>query len=561
MSDTSDADVGPPVSTNGKSLALSASNTDVYPQPALDQELGVSMAMPFSVPAVLAGIGNYDTGNAQVLLRRSDISVRQLVDMRAKDGQSRSLYRLMTLPIRAALLNASWVPATDGEAEQEFIQAMFDLPAHAGGMETTWHRFIAQVLLGLFDGFSAFEFVFQVPETGDLKGKITLKKMAYRPSDTVFFIVDDHGNFNGFQQKTVFQGRPIDVFVEPDYAFYYAANEEENPMYGVSFFHSAFYHYDKKVKLYYLAHLAAQHRAVGTRVGKIPRGANHNEKEAFRRALSDFGLAQAMLVPDGYSVDELAKSMQTFDFLGLIDHHDKQMARSVLAFFVNEDKPTRLVDFSSSEDDMFLLMERAIMDEVAGLINSQIVPRFIDWNFGSGKYPQFQFGAFTDEQKAAIRTTFNALAVAPQTNVTPEFMFQIEKIMADELGLDIDYDDIQARIEAENALEQKAKTIGLENAIAAGKDGPPAPGYDAQAKQGPDIKPRNPPGSGNLPPAPKGPSGQGGSGSAPAASSNAQVNGPGNASLSFKVGSPGYVSLSELARSVLEELGGNLSDS
>ena len=57
-----------------------------------------------------------------------------------------------------------------------------------------------------------------------------------------------------------------------------AAQEEERKFYGISFFQSAFYHYDKKVKLYYTAHLAAQRAAVGTRVGTVPQQATKAAK-------------------------------------------------------------------------------------------------------------------------------------------------------------------------------------------------------------------------------------------------------------------------------------------
>jgi Intein splicing domain/HNH endonuclease len=883
VSDTTDVEIGLPVPTNGNSsLALTASTSPTQPVPQMDAELGVIMSMPFSIPAVLAGIGNYDTGDAQILLRRSDISVRQLIDMRTKDGQARALYRLMTLPIRAALQNSSWVASDDGgDAEAEFCEQMFSLPAHAGGMETTFHRFIAQVLLGIFDGFAAFEFVYHVPELGPLKGKVALKKMAHRPADTVFFLVDDHGNFNGFQQKcysgdtlvplldgttvtigelstrsepfwvystdeqgkivpgkatarktsdsepllevvldngksarctythpwrmrdgsykraydlvagdslmpfyrqrqklsgngldyeqvwhpegwstsktgpwqwthamvaastvgsarggevihhvdfnrfnndpsnlqrvtkqqhsdihqasghlsikyahawwatpegksrraeiaavwgashatpefsadttdrmyerwsvgvydgvaatreakkrgrevdvlefkqladaglsrdealaklgvgrmymqrilqehnlhgwrdlkkwpvnhkvvsvrrvpaeavydievenyhnfaldigvfvhnTVFQARPIDVYIEKDNAFYWAANEEENPFYGISFFQSAFYHYDKKTKLYYLAHLAAQHRAVGTRVGHIPRNANTAEKQAFRKALGDFGLAQAMLVPEGFSVDELSKSMQAFDFLGLINHHDDQMAKSVLVLFLDDTKPTRLVDFSDANDDMFLLMERAIMGEIAAKINHEIVPKFIDWNFGSGKYPEFQWGAFTDEQKSAIRTTFNALAIAAQTNVTPEFMFEMEKLMAEELGLDIDYDAIEQRQKAEAELEAKAKAAGLNNLV-----NPPPPG--TQSPQ--STQPPGQPGQGSTQGAASGATVDAGATATKTAGASVTST-PGASVAVTNPQSPGVITLTELARDVLEELRGSI---
>ena len=55
------------------------------------------------------------------------------------------------------------------------------------------------------------------------------------------------------------------IFPGPDHrrqdrerdALYFANDEAERPFYGVSMFESAFYHYDKKTKLYYIAHQRA----------------------------------------------------------------------------------------------------------------------------------------------------------------------------------------------------------------------------------------------------------------------------------------------------------------
>lgn len=463
----------------------------------LEVELGVPMAMPFAMPAVLGGAGWQNRrGDEQILFRNQEPTVQQLVEMRRKDGQARALYRLLTLPIRAALQNCSFIPAEGDTGEAEFIENMMTLPSVAGGMKINFHRVVAQALMAIFDGFSAFEQVYWVPSVGPLKGKVTLKKLAFRPADTVYFIIDPNGNYRGFQQKTVFQGRPIDVYIAPENSFYYAANEEESPFYGVSYFESAFYHYDKKVKLYYLAHLAAQNRAVGVRIGKMPAGADMKTKQMFRTALSNFGIAQAMLVPDGYSVEELAKSAQNFDYLPLIEHHDQMMSRSVLAMFLDDDKSSRLVDFSSQKDDMFILMEHSIMDELAATFNNYLFPKFIDWNFGSGCYPEFQWGAFTEEQKAAIRVTFNALAIAQQTNVSPEFMFELEKLMAEQIGLEIDYQAIEERLEAKIKLESLQDQNNIQNEQAGGAavtgigpGGKPVGGAPSGGQRGPTQAP------------------------------------------------------------------------
>jgi len=418
------------------------------PKPRSMVQVGFDDNMPFTEPY----------NGSHLVHKHSEVTVQQLVRMRRTDGQARALYRLVTLPIRAALQTATFVPAQieeGGESEAEFIEQLFTLPPNAGGMSVPLTRVIAQMLQAVFDGYSPFEMVFWQPKTGPLKNKWTLKKLNYLPADTVKFLVTEDGSFDGFRQVTQKPGGKIlDVKIPREACVYYAAQEEENKFYGLSYFESAYYHYDKKVKLYYLMHLAAQRSAVGTRVGTVPEDHDPAELAAFRQGISDIGVAQWMTKPETYLV-ELLKETGNFDFLSYINHHNSQMSKSILAAFFDENQGTggdaSLVDFGKQTDSLFVMMLQTIMTEIASIINHYIIPRFIDWNFKSGKYPEFRWGPFTDDDKDAIQEIFKAIAGIQGGNFTPEFAREIEKKISDQLGLEIDYETIERE---EDELEQ-----------------------------------------------------------------------------------------------------------
>lgn len=411
--------------------------------------MGVQLrGMPFSEEFV---------GPDNLLIRTSEPTIRQLVEMRRNDGQARALYRLLTMPIRAAAAHATWLPEEGGDEEAEFASALLLTPAISGGMRTPFRRVIGQMLMSVSDGFAPFELVYTVPRYGPLKGKVTLQKIAYRPADTVYFKVDDHGDYDGFQQRTYGpQGRTIDVHIRKDQSFYVSCSEEESPFYGVSYFNAAFYHYDKKVKLYYLAHLAAQHRAVGSRLGRYPPSASLRERAEFRRALADFGLGMAISVPSGdkWSVEDLGKSPGDFPWMDFVNHHNSQMSKSVLAPFLDDAQggPKSLVDFGGQSTSMYMMLIRVLISELELAISEWLMPRFIDWNFGSEKYPRIKFGAFSDEQMEAIRSTFDKLSAAPAASVTRPFLLELEKAMAEEMGFDIDYGRFRAALDKQTAL-------------------------------------------------------------------------------------------------------------
>jgi hypothetical protein len=433
----------------------------VLPKPppeALNFEVGVPLYAPFSTPY----------RNSWELFRQDPISIGQLITMRRRDGQARALYRLLTKPLLAALKNADVVPA-DGEVggveEARFCKDLLFAPKMAGGMTHSFDRFAKQMMLALFNGFSGWEMVYWVPKTGPNKGRITLRKIDWRPAETLTFLLDGQGEFNGFRQRTFFMGRTIDVMIPKETALYYSNDESERPFYGVSMMESAFPHYDAKTKLYYIAHLAAQRAAVGLRVGTMVPSAAAEDKNNFIRALAQLGLAQYIALPTAdWTVQTLNESASRFDFLGLINHHNSQMSKSILAqWFDNEQGggqgDSTLVDFGKQEDTRFIEMLEGILEEMAEVVSTHIFPRFIDWNFGSGKYPRFKWGPLTAEQKAAIQDTFDKLATAgPQANVTPEFMLDLEKRMASELGFsDLDYDKIKAdREKQQKVMAQQA---------------------------------------------------------------------------------------------------------
>ena len=445
-------------------------DVQALPQPPPEADnfsVGVPYYLPFATPY----------RDSWEVFRDDPVTVRQLITMRRRAGQARALYRLLSKPILASLKHSDVIPR-DGEVggteEAQFCKDLLFLPPSAGGMEYSFTRFVKQMLLALFAGFSAWEMVYWVPKTGPNKGKNTLRCLDWRPSETLTFLLDGQGRWNGFRQRTFFQGRTIDVKIPKDTALYYAHDEAERPFYGVSMFESAFYHYDKKEKLYYIAHLAAQRAAVGLRVGTMVPNPSPNDKANFTRALSQLGLAQYMVVPSAdWTVQSINETSSNFDFLGLINHHNSQMSKSILAQWFDSESgagggqgDSTLVDFGKQNDTTFMMMLEGILEEMAEVINNQIFPRFIDWNFGSGKYPQFKWGALTAEQKAAIQDTFDKLAVAGQTaNVTPEFMLELEQRMSEELAFDIDYDKIKVEREKQQKLMQAQAQAQLQQGM------------------------------------------------------------------------------------------------
>lgn len=475
----------------------------------LGEEMGVSQSFPVSSYETFAYGTNFQELSKDAgafLLGRSPnaVPVEKLIEMRRRDSQTRMLLRMFTLPILSCLQEGEWVMPPDvkgGEKEVEFANQMFRLPPYAGGMTSSLSLVLKQTLLMLVEGFSVFEEVRQVPKSGPLKGKIVLRKMAHRNASTIRFVVDDHGGFNGIVQEAYRpDGTKLSVGIPKENVLFHTCMPEENPYYGVSLFESAWYNYDIKSKMYYVAHIAAQMGAVPGRVGTVPMHASKSEKAAFSRALKDFAFNNSMMLPAGYGLTPF-NSTSGFDFLKYIDHHSMQQAKSVLLQFAESQNRLAVIENGGNDAsaDFFIQSLESIMDDISEAWSHHLMPKYIDWNFGSAKYPVWKFGPISDSARDVIAETFRAIVTSSFLNCTPEFMREVEEKLAARLGLDIDYKAIRER--EQEAAEQQAEIAEAE-AEAEQAAQAPEPEAEGEGEQGP-------PQGGNAPsgPAPEAPVG------------------------------------------------------
>jgi hypothetical protein len=481
---------------------------DAPADPELDIELGVPPVMPGGAWQDWSGGVNTAVKEGQFVVGRDPTApaISEMVNMIRRDGQARALLNLLTLPIRGTLATGEWHPpdgADDKTPEVVFANNMWNLTAKDGGMIVPKSKFLRQQLLSFAHGFSAFEHVRQVPKDGPLKGMVTIKKLGYRDPRTVWFLTDDHGNFTGYRQTTSFANRSINVVIPAVKAYHYTVLDEENPFYGVSLFEPAFEHHQIKRKLYYISHLAAQFAAVPGRVAKMPANPPRAKVEQVRSALQQFAFGGAMLLPNGWELSSPFTASNQFNFLELIDHHNTMMAASVLAKFLQQEDRQVLIDNGKGDAsaDMFVQMLDSYSDEIAESWSREIMPQYIDYNFGTGIVPEFRFGPITDDQREAIQSMFQTVVISGTLNCTPELVRELEKKLAKTFELDIDYDKIErkerAAARAQAAAAAAAPPEGAPGGAPPGgppPGGPEAGGPPGAPPAGPGGSPLGPPG-------------------------------------------------------------------
>jgi phage gp29-like protein len=391
------------------------------------------------------------------VLDRRDVTLEQLIFMTRTDGQARGILNAIKYPIRMA--RPTIKEAKGGKREAEFVRRNLLGNPSENGMFTPIRVVVARMALAVRDGYKVFEKVWEAKD-----GNIWLKKLAYRSTLSTKFTYDQNGEITGANQKATFNGKYYDVSWSKDKIAYFLYNAEDNPYMGESDFYPVFYHYDKKHKLYAIAHLAYQLNAVPIRVGKHPAGMIMSDVEKFRAALKSLGTATVMTFPNNCEVDKFESDRKLTEFLNLIQHHDSMMSRVFLTQFMNLGQEGRGGSFALSQDqsNLFLMSLMSFLYDIAEVFNTQIIPQLVDWNFGSRKYPTLQFTPFSDTLRTAIMDTFKSILAARYPQVSSEFVMELEKKIAEELGLEIDYVVVLKRIEEERrsmAEAEKGKTV------------------------------------------------------------------------------------------------------
>lgn len=447
---------------------MTETSEQIQPKPPIDRQQTLTPAAQLGAWTDLSGA----TGNIFELIKEANTSVTldQLITMRRKDGYARALMQLVLLPLRYSLQNGRWESPEpfqqDSREEVDYANLMWSLPKTSGGMSQPITKVIRQALLSVTDGFAPFEVVYDTAKKGPLKGKYIIKKLSYCDPRTVTIVVDKDGGYNGFKQETYsLDGRTKKVHVKPDHSLVFTYQDELNPYYGVSMLESAYPHYEIRRKLYYIAHLAAQFAAVPGRMGIVPRNATPQQIHEFKAGLSNFAFNTSMVFREGFQV-EAFNSNSAFNFLQLIDHHKNMMAKSILATFFDSDDRLVMIENATQDAsaDLFMLTLETIAEDFASVVSDYLMPKFIDWNFGTKVYPRFVPAKLTDSNKQAIIEMFRNFAVSGVLNCTPELVREMEKKVSKSFGIVVDYEEIEKREKeaAEQQAMQDAETAQLE---------------------------------------------------------------------------------------------------
>jgi hypothetical protein len=394
-------------------------------------------------------------------------SIETFDKMRREDAQVGSVVRAVTLPIR----KAKWRLDPAGARPEVVEHISKDLGVPVKGQDEvartrTRGRFsfddhLRLALLSLPLGFSPFE---QVYDLTSEPGVAHLAKLAWRPPRTIEDIkVARDGGLIGIKQYDVKELIGVDRLVM------YVNEREGANWLGQSLLRQAYKNWLLKDRLLRIQALSAERNGMGVPVyvgSAVPEAVTDPDEVTRRQeAERDAGLTIAKdiragesagaSIPHGATLSMKGVDGKLPDTEGPIRYHDEQIARAVLAHFLNLGTETGSWALGSTFANFFTDSLNAVAGNIADVINQHVIEDLVDLNWGDAEpAPRLVCEPIGSEHPAtaeAIKALIDAKAITPDAELEAHLrsLYGLPAHVSLAEGLDDLADAEQARFAAE----------------------------------------------------------------------------------------------------------------
>lgn len=324
--------------------------------------------------------GSLDEGEQAPELRWP-LSIDVFDRMRRTDAQIASVIRAVTLPI----LRTPWRVDPNGARPEVASQIAIDLGLPLVGAEPTpmrtrdrfsWPEHLRTALLMLVFGHMFFEQVVRI----DDQGSVRLRKLGPRMPRTLTAVnVAPDGGLTSIEQSV---GGAGSVTIPVDRLVAYVHAREGGNWLGASILRPAYKHWILKDRLLRVQAQTIERNGMGVPLYK---GAPGEE------SLTD-GLTMATEWRGGnnagaavpYQADMLLRGVegQLPDADKPIRYHDEQIARAVLAHFLNLGTETGSWALGTTFADFFILSLQSLAEQIADVTTQHVIEDLVTWNWG-----------------------------------------------------------------------------------------------------------------------------------------------------------------------------------
>lgn len=337
--------------------------------------------------------------------------------MRRSDATAHAILQACKLPILG--LNFDVQAASDDERDQYHARYVKNQLFERNNFDV----FLNGGLTMLDYGFSVYEKTFDLTEF-EGQARLGLADLGFRKQVSIDKWETEDGKPGVVQQlvdKRVSIPRPKLVLF---------SNQREGDNYeGISLLRFAYKDWDIKDKLTLVNAVGLEKQAVGVPLLTPPTNASEPQKDKARDILRNLRANEEGYIekPEGWEIEFMdMKGNTTKEVIPTINYHERQMKLSILAQFLDLGAQGASGSRAVSEDHskLFYLSEEAIVRNLVGTIQEEIVKQLCDLNFNDmpNGYPKLIVGKVADEDISTMSDAIQKLmnAGALQANFETE---------------------------------------------------------------------------------------------------------------------------------------------
>jgi hypothetical protein len=347
------------------------------------------------------------------------LSVQVYDRMRRQDAQVGSVLRAVTLPVRST----QWRIDPDGCREEVVRLVSEDLGLPVKGEELrptprtrdrfSWDEHLRLALLMLTFGHAYFEQVYRI----DDRGRARLRKLGPRLPRTISEIdIAQDGGLVAIRQRApeasspsgigTFGSSRADVVIPVNRLVAYINDREGGNWLGNSLLRQAYKNWLIKDRLLRVQAQTIERNGMGVPLYKGPENPAAGDLEKGKALASAWRSGDAAGAAVAHGADLILRGVEGDlpDAEPAIRYHDEQIARAVLAHFLNLGTQTGSWALGSTFADFFLQSLTSVAKSVADTATQHIVEDLVDLNWGEEEpAPKIVFDKIGGEQQATAQ--------------------------------------------------------------------------------------------------------------------------------------------------------------
>ena len=332
-----------------------------------------------------------------------------------RDGQVKGVGRAYRTPIVAA----DWRVEPGNEDPASVRNAEFIHWNLFKRLDRPFSIWLEEALNFVDYGYYLFEKVFdidtwpqprQVTRTQQGRGRpknlqpvVVWKDFAPRHPRTVYeWEFDQGGRAKEFQHERYAQDGSYElVNIDLAKCLHFVFDQEGGNPIGNPALKSAYKHWYIKEQLYKIDAIQKERHSIGIPMIGVPPGATESDKKEARELGKNLRANEKafILKMPGWDIDFAELHAQLPNIMSSIEHHDVQIARSMLAQFINlgtGSGSTGSTGLSEISVSLFMESLRNVGRCIETVLN-KAVEELIDYNFSDGSYPEIKMGTVGHE--------------------------------------------------------------------------------------------------------------------------------------------------------------------